>query len=145
MTERNNTSWTARYAERLRELHAEFQADPAAGTLKFYQFLTRAVFADPRMKIEGARGLLLYVPMGLGKTRAAVATAMALWDERAVIVMLPRSLEKNFRSNVETVVRLVHPSLEPEALELEIAKAHRRFEFVAMDADGLGGEALRRR
>ena len=78
--------------------HGESQ-DPehlAAVGLKYYQFLVRAVMTNPEFGVGecgNARGLLIYHTMGMGKTFLAVATAMALWDVRAPLVIVAKALQ----------------------------------------------------
>jgi hypothetical protein len=136
--QRNNTSYPMRVTARLRALYAEYErrlaaGDPVASILKYYQFLVRAVMSDPEFGIGAdgnARGLLVYHTMGMGKTRLAVAVAMAMWDVRQPVVLLARGLQKNFRETVAGVVRALDPAATPEAVAAAVA----RFAFVSMDA-----------
>ncbi|MFA6165807.1 MAG: hypothetical protein WC700_04265 [Gemmatimonadaceae bacterium] len=145
--QRNSTGYPAKVAAKLRELHGRYlraREDPAdrdhfwASSLKYYQYLVRAVIADPEYGVGAdgnARGLLIYATMGMGKTRLAVAVAMSLWDARPPVIMLARSLRDNFRRTVEEVVRLTAPAdLTAEELARLQAGAVARFTFVSMDA-----------
>jgi hypothetical protein len=143
---RNNTSFPVEATARLRQLHTRYLAaladaeDPEhgwAGLLRYYQYTVRAVFASPDFGIgsdaagtAGARGLLCYHVMGLGKTRLAVAVALTLWDVRPVVVLLPRSLRENFEKTVREVMTVLGRA--PDDAELRTALA--RFTFVSMDA-----------
>ena len=143
---RNNTNFPASATAKLRELYDRYVAvqsdssDPEhgwAGVLKYYQYLVRAVMSDPEYGIgaEGnARGLLIFHLMGMGKTRLAVAVAMALWDVRPVVVMLPRSLRANFRETVSGVVGLLNAGASPMEIARRAAEAAAKFTFVSMDA-----------
>lgn len=142
---RNNTSFPAQATARLQALHAEYLTRRAEDTreghwaraLKYYQYLVRAVMTDPEYGIGAdgnGRGLLIYHPMGLGKTRLAVAIAMSMWDTRAPVVLLPRNLQKNFLTTVAQVVALLNPAASPEELARLQGEAVRRFAFVSMDA-----------
>ena len=152
---RNNTSFPVQVSARLRDLFTEYQrlgkdakngkddaATPealAAVGLKYYQFMVRSVMTNPEYgigKCGNARGLLIYHTMGMGKTFLAVATAMALWDVRAPVVLAPKSLQKNFRQTVEKFVALMSASdnLSDEALNAKQSAAVRRFQFVSLDA-----------
>ena len=143
---RNDTSFPAKASAKLRGLYEQYKnarADPAcpehgwASALKYYQYLVRAVMSNPEYGIGAngnARGLLIYHTMGMGKTRLAVAVAMALWDVRPVVVMLARSLQTNFRETVLEVVRLLNVSA-PESVAASLAaEAAAKFTFVSMDA-----------
>ena len=143
---RNSTAFPVKAAAKLRELYERYTAarvdgaDPEHGwavALKYYQFLVRAVMSDPEYGIGAdgnARGLLVYHTMGMGKTRLAVAVAMALWDVRPVVVMLAHSLQANFRETVHEVVGLLNAGEPPEVIAQLSAAAVRRFAFVSMDA-----------
>ena len=145
--QRNNTSFPTKATAKLRELYGRYitaRSTPAdaenrwAGILKYYQYLVRAVMSDPEYGIGAdgnARGLLIYAAMGMGKTRLAVAVAMALWDVRPVVVLLARSLQANFRETVAGVVGLLAgDDVSEEERRAAVAAAVARFTFVSMDA-----------
>jgi RimJ/RimL family protein N-acetyltransferase len=93
--------------------------------------------SDPEYGIGAdgnARGLLIYHAMGMGKTRLAVAVAMALWDVRPVVVMLARSLQANFRETVLEVIGILNAGAPPEEIARLRAEAAAKFIFVSMDA-----------
>jgi hypothetical protein len=143
---RNDTSYPVKMTAKLRALYERYlaaRADPAdpehkwASALKYYQYLCRTVMSDAEYGLGAdgnARGLLIYAQTGMGKTRLAVAIAMALWDVRQPVVLLPRSLQKNFRATVAEVVALLNPGAAPEALAAMQAEAVARFAFASMDA-----------
>ena len=163
---RNNTSFPVQTTARLQQLHARYlaatadAADPEhgwAGLLRYYQYTVRAIFSDPEFGLGSdaagtatARGLLCYHSMGLGKTRLAVAVALALWDVRPVVVMLPRSLRPNFEKTVRDVLAATGDTPNPGGsptgdtpnpggrgaapTDAQLAAALERFTFVSMDA-----------
>lgn len=143
---RNDTSFPVKATAKLRELHGQYLAalaDPAdpehrwAGILKYYQYLARAVMSSPEFGIGAdgnARGLLLYLTMGLGKTREAVAVMMALWDARPPVLLCARGLQENFLDTVREVVGYLHPGAAPEDLAARQDEAVRRIHRVSMDA-----------
>ena len=148
--QRNDTSFPARSTARLRALHAQYLAasedvaDPEhvwARALKYYQYLVRAVYTDPEYGIGdgNARGLLIYVTMGLGKTRLAAAVALSMADTRPVVVLLARSLQRNFRETLDALTKMVAPRSEKE----QSAKPATSVRYASMDAynsaDQLGG------
>ena len=155
--QRNNTSYPVMMTEKLRKLHARYHAAQAdteniehewASLLRYYQYTVRSIFAEPDFGLgstaagtSNARGILCYHAMGLGKTRLAVAVALALWDVRPIVVMLPRSLRANFTKTIADVLLATDPRVrekgpegtyvvKPELLKNAIA----RFTFVSMDA-----------
>jgi superfamily II DNA or RNA helicase len=143
---RNSTSFPAKMTAMLRNLYREYKAaqeNPAArehawaALLKYYQFVVRRVMTDPEYGIgsEGnARGLLLAHGMGMGKTIAAAAIAMALWDVRQPVVVLARSLQQNFLDTVAKVIAMTQRDLPAEELAARQAAAQARFSFVTLDA-----------
>ena len=139
---RNDTSFPALAAAKLRKLFEQYTAaqntgDEWANVLKYYQYLVRAVMSDPEYGIGAdgnARGILVYHTMGMGKTRLAVAVAMALWDLRPVVVMLARSLHKNFRETVASVITMLNPAATPDALAALLAEGDSHLTFISMDA-----------
>jgi hypothetical protein len=152
----NNTSYPVQVSARLRALFAEYMRlrEPgassgearAAAALKYYQFLVRAVLANPEYGVGecgNARGLLIYHTMGMGKTFLAVATAMALWDVRAPLILVAKSLQTNFRRTIEKFVALMSPGAAGDALAAKKAEAVRRFKFVSLDAYNMATQVAR--
>ncbi len=145
---RNSTSFPAKMTAMLRNLYRDYKAAQEnpdarehawAALLKYYQFVVRRVMTDPEYGIgsEGnARGLLLAHGMGMGKTMAAAAIAMALWDVRQPVVVLARSLQQNFLDTVAKVVAVTQRAagLSAEELAARQAAAQARFSFVTLDA-----------
>jgi len=143
---RNDTSFPAKVTPKLRALYEDYKAalaDPGnpghkwASILKYYQYLSRAVMTNPEYGIGSdgnARGLLFFHQMGLGKTRLAVAIAMAMWDVRPVVVLLARGLQKNFQGTLEAVTRLLHPGASADELSKLLAAARAHVTYVSQDA-----------
>ncbi len=168
--ERNNTSYPVKLTAKIRELHREYLALLAAGAqgdapgggalvaaaLKYYQFLARQVMSGPGYGIATAvrapsapdggngRGLLVYHAMGMGKTRLGVGVAMALADRFAPVVILPKSLQKNFKDTVRTFAHATAGESVPEDRRAELGEsALRRFRFVALDAYNMVAQVAR--
>lgn len=149
---RNNTSFPSVVTTKLQALHKEYlaaQNDPSAldhvwsVTLKYYQYLVRAVMIDPGYgvgKVNNSRGLLVYHAMGTGKTRLAAAVVAALWDTREVIIILNKSLQSNFMNTIIQVIELTADSAEVEKMK---AFATSRVTFVSMDAYNSAEQARR--
>jgi hypothetical protein len=98
--------------------------------LKFYQFVVKLVIGDPEFCMgigNNARGLLVYAAMGMGKTRAAVASALAIKDNRPVVILLPKSLQTNMEKTILEVCEMVKDKRSPDDL-------YNKFSFVSMDA-----------
>jgi len=139
---RNSTSFPVKFTAKLRELYTAYLALRQAGdnlalNLKYYQYLVRTVMSNPEFGIGvdgNARGLLIYQTMGMGKTRLAVAVAMAVWDIRQPVVLLARGLQPNFIGTVEQVVAVLNPDATPDELAALQRAAVARFAFVSMDA-----------
>ena len=143
---RNDTGFPVKITEKLRELYKQYisaqlninDADhDLASTLKYYQYLVRTIMSDPEYGIGldgNARGLLIYHMMGMGKTRLAVAIAIALCDVLPVVVMLPRSLQDNFKETTIAVIKLLNPRASPEKIAQLCKDIETKFTFVSMDA-----------
>ena len=98
--------------------------------LKFYQFVVKLVIGDPEFCLgvgKNARGLLMYAAMGMGKTRAAVAAALSIKDNRPVVILLPKSLQTNMEKTIVEVCNMVGEKRLPDEL-------YNKFTFVSMDA-----------
>lgn len=98
--------------------------------LKFYQFIVKLIIGNPEYCLgvgNNSRGLLMYAAMGMGKTRAAVASALAIKDDRPVVILLPKSLQTNMEKTIVDVCRMVGDRRTPEDL-------FNKFSFVSMDA-----------
>jgi len=140
---RNNTNFPVKSTAKLRDLYRKYiyakkeESNNWENTLKYYQFLVKEVMSNPEFGIgkdDNSRGLLIYHTMGMGKTRLAVAIAMSMWNIRPVIVMLPKSLQKNFSSTVNAVIDLLNADLSEERRNFLKKEAEYKFSFVSMDA-----------
>lgn len=158
MLRRNNTSFPVQITSRLRDLRKAHRRllETTRGTsggdahvaraLKYYQYLVRAVFTDPEFGLGAAgngRGLLVYHEMGKGKTRLAVAVALALWDVRIPVVIVPKSIQPGFRKTVRELIALFRPKLEGERLAAAQDKAEQKFRFVTLDAHNMAAQVAR--
>ena len=122
---RDRTDYPLRVTQLLKSLYkkyveARLMGDKWAGFLKYYQYLVKAFMSDPTYGIGStgnARGLLIYHTMGLGKTFAGIAIMLALWDDRDVVVILPRSLQGNYSDSLRRVIALLHSDLSPDELK----------------------------
>ena len=143
---RNNTNFPVKSTAKLRELYRKYinakhdetdEMNNWANTLKYYQYLVKYIMSDPEFGIGedgNSRGLLIYHTMGMGKTRLAVSIAMSMWDIRPVVIMLPKSLQKNFSSTVNSVIDLLNSDLSEERRNFLKKEAEYKFSFVSMDA-----------
>jgi len=76
---------------------SKFENDDAR--LKYHQFVVKKFISMSKKQ----KGILIKHDMGLGKTRIAVAIAEFYREEepnRQVIILLPKSLEGNFKNNI---------------------------------------------
>ena len=160
--QRNNTSFPAQSTALLRELYDAYRAAKSRGDvwahlLKYYQYFTRTAMVDPRFGVgdipadlditdkrqgAGTRGFLVYYDMGMGKTRLAVAAAMAMWDVRSPLVVLSRSLRDNFISTVREVTGLVS-GLAGDDLRRAQDEAVHRFRFISADAYNMADQVAK--
>ena len=98
LTSYNNTSYPLSIKENLSKL--EF-SDEISKKLKYHQFLVKEFFT----RSPSNRGLLIKHDMGMGKTRLAVAIAdhfIQFDKDRKIIILLPKSLEGNFRNTIRS-------------------------------------------
>lgn len=154
---RNNTSYPVRVTAMLRALYRKYvklrashatEDEKLAGLLKYYQYYVREIMTNPEYGIgsEGnARGLLIYHTMGMGKTRLGVAVAMAVHarDGRNSVIVLPKSLQKNFTHEINAAVAALHPEAGGEELQKMQEIARSRFQFVSMDAYNMADQVTR--
>ena len=114
-----------------------------ARILFFYQWFLRLVLVRPEFGLGGPaapRGLLVYHPMGMGKTRLAVAVALALGGARgtfAPLLVAKRSLHRNFSDTVAQVVRLLGGD------DAAVTAAQARFSYVTADAHNMADQIAR--
>ena len=74
------------------------QGDMSKGTGKLFPY--QALVRDYLTIESPYRGLLLYHGLGSGKTCSAIAVAEALLSQKKIIIMLPASLQDNFRGEI---------------------------------------------
>jgi len=92
----NNTNYPLSVKNQLENY--EFTKDDAE-KLRYHQYIPKEFFTSN----SSIRGLLLVHAMGTGKTRVAVSIAEyyhANEPSRQILILLPKSLENNFRSNI---------------------------------------------
>ncbi len=107
--------------------------------LKYYQNIIRSFINDVNVD---ARGLLVYVAMGMGKSILAVAIAMDLMKERQPIVLLTKSLQENMRGAIHKYVKMRKEAdtsypigrFSPDELDQWIDV---NFSFVSMNASNM--------
>ena len=144
---KNSTSYPIKVNTKLKTLYDEYlkysksdsidQNSLIAKGLKYYQYLVRGIMTDPEYGIgqkDNSRGLLIYHSMGVGKTFLAVSTAVGLMDKFKPVVILAKSLQKNFSSTIEKYVKILHPNLVGDELIKTQADIVKKFNFVSLDA-----------
>ena len=151
-----------RAAFRVWRARAEGETFDDSQILRFYQWFVRLVLTNPAFGLgsRGApRGLLGYHPMGMGKTRMAVAVAISLMDmgryevsgERSSaahyepLIIAKRSLHDNFQETVDQVVALVERGKGRKDAEVKAAQAatRERFQYVTADAHNMAEQVAR--
>jgi superfamily II DNA or RNA helicase len=134
--DRNNTNFTLRLFEHFKKATWATAYD----FLKYYQNLVRIFVSEVDV---GARGVLIYQTMGMGKSMLAIAIAIDLIkDGRQVIMLLTKSLQDNMRETIHkyvTLRRTVDPTfylclMSPPDLERWI---NVNFSFVSMNASNM--------
>ena len=141
----NSTSYPIKVNTKLKTLYNEYlkysnatsgdQETLIAKRLKYYQYLVRGIMTNPEYGIgnkNNSRGLLIYHAMGVGKTLLAVSTAIGLMDKFKPVIILPKSLQKNFSSTIEQYIKILHPNLaDIKKLQDDIVN---KFNFISLDA-----------
>lgn len=107
--------------------------------LKYYQNVARLYMTDVN---SGARGLLAYIMMGLGKSILAVSIAVDLMETHQPIMIMTKSIQKNMRAAIKKYVALRAAADRewpigrlPDA-DLD-AWIERKFSFVSMNASNM--------
>ena len=153
---KNSTSYPIKVNTKLKTLYDEYlkyskatsgdQETLIAKGLKYYQYLVRGIMTDPEYGIgkkDNSRGLLIYHAMGVGKTFLAVSTAIGLMDKFKPVVILPKSLQKNFSSTIEKYVKILHPNLSGEELKKLQDDIVNKFNFISLDAYNMHDQVSR--
>jgi superfamily II DNA or RNA helicase len=123
----NSTSYPAAVKSQLESI--EYTEEDKA-KLHLHQFIPKEFFT----RNPHARGLLIMLAMGMGKTRLAVAIADYFnkkQPNRKIYVLLPKSLEGNF---IKTVCDYTNT---PED------KARQRYKFVSLNASNMADQVSR--
>lgn len=149
--QRNNTSFPLHITEKLREIYRSYvlpkdETGSWSRFLKYYQYYVREVLINPEYEIGGARGLLIYHTMGMGKTRLAIAialSALSAQSTRQPILMLPRYLRKNFIDETKAAIVALNPDADPTTLEKLQRDAIAKLKFVSSDAYNMADQVLR--
>lgn len=132
--QRNNTSFPLKVANKLQKLLKRYEEDEKTG-LMYYQYLVKSVMTMEEFGIGdvgNSRGLLIYHTMGVGKTFLAISTAMAMWETIAPIIIVSKSLQKNFKRSIEEYIEMVQN--DPDFEKITPQKAISKFRFVSLDA-----------
>ena len=106
MLKKNSTNFPLALAAHAKRVYKKYKnlEDPY---LMAHQYFIREYFTDPVFGIgqpENPRGLLLNHGTGTGKTAVAVSVYLALADTYQTIVLLPRSLQRNFLDNIDSLI-----------------------------------------
>lgn len=133
--DRNNTNFTTQLFEALKN----DQWGPEYRFLKYYQNIVRTFVGNIDVR---ARGLLVYLTMGLGKSILAMSIVLDLMDRYQPIVLLMKSLQENMRGAIIKCVRMrgaVDPGYRLAQLsEPELDKwISDHFSFVSMNASNM--------
>ena len=119
----NNTSYPLAVKEQL-STFAKNYTDADAEKLKFHQYIIKEFFT----RNKNVRGVLLKHDMGTGKTRAATSIAEFFRQSepwRRMIVLLSKSLERNFK---DTVVQ--YSAKDPDYVESN-------YKFISLNSNNM--------
>lgn len=134
---RNNTDFPIR----LLEFYRTQKWDEKWDFLKYWQNILRIYMSMD----TGARGLLINVSMGLGKSLAAVAIAMEFVESRDIIMLMAKSIQPNMDEAIRKYVKLrAEKDAEWPIGKLDAAGLtqwiREHFSFVSMNASNMLGQ-----
>lgn len=89
---------------------------------------------------EKERGLLIYHGMGMGKsiTAAAIADYFRENDpDRKIIILLAKSLEENFKKNIEQYLRETHDEFKNASDKRVKDEIEEKYRFISMNASNM--------
>ena len=126
---RNNTDYPMAVSKLLRGVEPE-----EGDVLQYHQKVVKYYFE----RNPDSRGLLVFHGTGTGKTMLAVSIADVMRGERRVIILAAKSLQHNFRKEVEKYMRL--NGRGPEEIEMAL---DREYKFVSSNAGNMSGQLAR--
>lgn len=138
--DRTNTNFPSQLTALLRRALVEMKEDEF---LRYYQYLVKVYMTDPVYGVGskgGARGLLVYHLMGMGKTYL-VSIALEMADRYQVIVMAPKAVQANFTRSIEVLVRRMHP--DAPDIDARIARAKKAVKLVSQNAHNTVEQVIR--
>lgn len=148
--DRNNTSYNIQIFNSLKKINEEYNKnnDSYAAFLKYYQYFVRRFMSDPEFGIDNkklphlsfSRGLLIYHSMGMGKTYLAISVALSVIDNYKPLILLPKSLQLNFKNSIGKIIELLNKDKSEEELELIKKKTIDKFEFLSSNANNVGAK-----
>lgn len=107
--------------------------------LRLHQFIPKEFFT----KNPSSRGLLLVHAMGMGKTRLAVSIADYYSNNdpsRNIIILLPKSLESNFKSSAEEFARQVDGDVKADVKADGSVLLTDKYKYVSLNAGNMYGK-----
>jgi hypothetical protein len=129
----NNTNYPLSSNQRLADIGAEY--DKEKEYLTYHQYIVKEFMIK-----SDSRGLLIYHSPGTGKTAiaAAIADYYRKHDKyRRIIVMLPKSLENNFRQTVSSYMKKNPDNDDAEKGRNFIENTLQRYTFVSLNASNM--------
>lgn len=139
--DRTNTNFPSQLTDLLRRALASMKDDEV---LRYYQYLAKVYMTDPVFGVGqpgGPRGLLIYHLMGMGKTYLALAIAMAMSEQRRVVIMAPKAVQGNFERSIDSLLRRMYP--EASDIEEKIAKMRQKIKLVSQNAHNTVDQVIR--
>lgn len=133
--DRNNTDFILQLYEYFKTVKYDSEYD----FLKYYQKMTHGYATNID---AGAKGVLIYHSMGLGKTLLAIAIAMDLVNDMKIIMLTSKSLQENMRGSIHKYVNLRRPH-DPDWIIGKLSKndldrwINNNFGFVSMNASNM--------
>ena len=126
---RNNTNYPLAVSKLLAGV------EPGEGdVLQYHQKVVKYYFESN----PDSRGLLVFHATGTGKTMLAVSIADAMKGERRIIILAAKSLQHNFKKEVEHYMRLLGKG--PEEIDIAL---ERGYKFISSNAGNMSDQLAR--
>jgi len=135
----NSTDYPLAVKNQLELLNKNY-TDEEKKIFRFSQYIPKEFF----IKNPNLRGLLIAHAMGQGKTKLAVAIAYhfkQMDPTRQIIVLLPKSLEDNFKSSILNYIKQIHNQLEQSEQshpsDVNTKFVAENFKFISLNASNM--------
>ena len=125
LPDRNNTNYPLSLANVLKSI----EPDKNDVLLYHQRIIHDFVIGDPRN-----RGIIVFNETGSGKTITASSIAMSLRETRDILILAAKSLQSNFRQDLQKYIQMKDPSVTTMSIN---AMINAQFNFVSTNASNM--------